>query len=155
MSRIRDTGESLGRASKWVTGKSWNAARLRTGLSAASGTMTELGFVSTEAEALIAEGMTLTAPAATGGISGALTAIGTWIVRKVIGDVAIGSAAAIGIGALTVAAVGGLLVYGAANLLGGLSGDACQPGGQGRQGREDCKGRSSDSTGGRGARSCQ
>lgn len=118
--RVKETGETIGRASWHLTGKTWNAARLQTGLKTVTSAMSELGVASAEADALVAEGLQLTTAAAevtagTGGAVGLFSTIGSWLGLS-------GTAATVA-GVLVVTAVLGGVTYGAATYLGSKAGD--------------------------------
>lgn len=121
--RMKETGESLARAAKWVTGRSWQGARLTRGLTSVSETLAEFGVRHAAAEALVTEGTQLaataagagSAAAAGGGLLGGLGTIGGWFGLT-------GAAAAVA-GGLLVTGVLAAATYGAVRYLGNRAGD--------------------------------
>lgn len=108
-SRMRNTGETIGQASKFLYEYSWSATRLANGLAKVTTTMSELGVASAEASELVAFGSEAAATAAGagagGGLVGFLTSIGEWLGLTGTAATAVGLA-------LTMAALGGLTYLG-------------------------------------------
>jgi hypothetical protein len=114
--RMKDTGETFGRASWHLTGKAWDAAKFQNGLTSVTSNMSELGVSSVEVDALVAEATAAAeATAVGGGLMGLLTTIGEWLGLS-------GGTAAVA-GGLVVTAVLGGVTYGVSNYLGSISGD--------------------------------
>lgn len=123
--RMKETGESIGGASKWLTGRTWDGARLARGLTTVTKTMTELGVRHAATEALVAGGMqaagATAATAAGGGLLGLLGTVGGWFGLT-------GTAAVVVGGLLVTAALGGI-TYGAATWAGSqMADEPVQPG---------------------------
>lgn len=109
---------TIGQASKYLTGQTWNAARLRGGLTLVTETMTKLGISNVAAESMVAEGMSAAAAgsAAGGGLLGTLGTIGSWL--------GLSGTAAIAMGAIIVTAVLSVPTYYGAKYFGERAADA-------------------------------
>lgn len=96
--RMKDTGETLARASWHLTGRSWSGARLTGGLARVTKLMVEIGVRNAVAETMIAEG-TAAAAAAGGGAAAGGAAAGGTAAGLSAGTIIAGLAVAIGIAA--------------------------------------------------------
>ena len=133
---MQNPNVSIARAAFQLSKGTWDAARLSAGLAQVTAAMAETGgtgggFAAIEqvvqhgAEAAAAvEAEAAAAAASQGIVRRALTGVGRWILRKIYGDVAIGGAAALGMGIVATTVVLGALTYAGATYIGSRAGDA-------------------------------
>lgn len=126
---LENPGKTIGQASKWVTGRTWDAARLSDGLAKVTRAMAEVGGRAgdfAKVKEVVAHGTQVAAEtgAGAGVVTRVLTSIGRGVLRIVGREAAVSSAAALGTGVVVTVAVLGTATYIGANVIGSRSGDA-------------------------------
>jgi hypothetical protein len=128
---------SIARAAFQLSKGTWDAARLSAGVAQVTAAMAETGGVGggfaaieqvvqhgTTAAAAVEAEAAAAAAASQGVVRRTLTGIGRWILRKITGDAAVSSAAALGTGVVVTTVALGVLTYAGATYIGSRSGDA-------------------------------
>lgn len=141
---MNNPGVTIGRASWTVTGKSWTAARLTSGLGQVSSALAQVGGAGGDfavVEQVIAHGTTAAAEAGGGAAAGGVISrvvggLGRGILRIFGRQAAAGSAAALGVGAVaTIAAVAGVAYLGSEMMGRAAADSSVQAGAQAQQPR--------------------